>query len=73
MIEFISGKIREINPAYVVIETAGIGYLLNISVNTFSALTGVDETKILVHEVIREDSHQLYGLLRLKREECSDS
>lgn len=61
MIEYIKGVLAELTPASVVIECGGIGYLLNISLSTFSSLEGVKETKLLVHEVIREDAHQLYG------------
>jgi Holliday junction DNA helicase RuvA len=42
-------------------ETGGIGYLINISLTTFSKLDSKKEFKILIHEVIREDSHQLFG------------
>ena len=61
MIEYIKGVLAELTPASVVIECGGIGYLLNISLSTFSSLEGVKETKLLVHEVIREDAPQLYG------------
>ena len=61
MINYIKGTITEINPTSVIIETGGIGYFVNISVNTFSKLDSKSETKILVHEVIREDAHQLFG------------
>ena len=61
MINYIKGTITEINPTSVTIETGGIGYFVNISVNTFSKLDGKPEFKILVQEVIREDSHQLFG------------
>jgi holliday junction DNA helicase RuvA len=61
MINYIKGTITEINPTSVTIETGGIGYFINISVNTFSKLDGKSESKILVHEVIREDAHQLFG------------
>lgn len=61
MIEYIKGVLAELTPASVVIECGGIGYLLNISLSTFSSLEGVKEAKLLVHEVIREDTHQLYG------------
>jgi Holliday junction DNA helicase RuvA len=61
MINYIKGIITELNPASVTIETGGVGYFISISVNTFSKLDGKTEFKILVHEVIREDAHQLFG------------
>jgi holliday junction DNA helicase RuvA len=61
MIDYIKGTITEINPTSVTIETGNIGYFINISINTFSKLDGKTESKILVHEVIREDAHQLFG------------
>jgi holliday junction DNA helicase RuvA len=61
MINYIKGTITEISPTSVSIETCGIGYFVNISVNTFSKLDGKSEFKILIHEVIREDAHQLFG------------
>jgi holliday junction DNA helicase RuvA len=61
MINYIKGTITEINPASVTIETGGIGYSVSISVNTFSKLDGKSDFKLLIHEVIREDAHQLFG------------
>jgi len=61
MIEYIKGDIALITPTFLIMETGGIGYLVNISLTTFSKLEGKKEYKILVHEVIREDSHQLFG------------
>jgi Holliday junction DNA helicase RuvA len=61
MIEYIKGHITQITPTFVIIETGGMGYLVNISINTFSLLEGKTEFKILIHEVIREDAHQLFG------------
>jgi Holliday junction DNA helicase RuvA len=61
MINYIKGTITELNPTYVSVETSGIGYFVNISVNTFSKLDGKSDCKILIHEVIREDAHQLFG------------
>jgi holliday junction DNA helicase RuvA len=61
MIDYIKGTISRITPTFLTLETGGIGYLINISITTFSKLEGKSEFKILVHEVIREDSHQLFG------------
>src|SRR5512140_318045 len=61
MIEYIKGTITQVSPTYITLETGGIGYFINISLTTFSKLENKSEAKILVHEVIREDSHQLYG------------
>ena len=61
MIEYIKGDITQITPTFLVMETVGIGYLVNISLTTFSKLETKKEYKVLIHEVIREDSHQLFG------------
>jgi holliday junction DNA helicase RuvA len=61
MIDYIKGEMTRITPTFLTMETGGIGYLINISVNTFSKLEGKTQFKILVHEVIREDAHLLFG------------
>lgn len=61
MIEYIRGALIRITPTYLVIETGGIGYFVNISLNTFSKLEKQSEYTLPVHEVIREDAHQLFG------------
>ncbi len=61
MYSFISGKIAEKNPAYVVIDNHGVGYLINITLNTFAAIGEQVEAKLYVHLAIREDAHTLYG------------
>ncbi len=61
MIDYIKGEITQITPTFLTMETGGIGYLINISLTTFSKLEGKKDFKILVYEVIREDSHQLFG------------
>jgi len=61
MIDYIKGIITQINPTFISLETGGIGYFINISVNTFSKLESKGEIRIFIHEVIREDSHQLFG------------
>lgn len=61
MIDYIKGEITQITPMFLIMETGGIGYLINISLTTYSALETKKDFKILIHEVIREDSHQLFG------------
>jgi len=61
MIEYIKGEIAELAPAQMIVECGGVGYLLHISLHTFSAYNGKKEGKVLVYEIIREDAHLLYG------------
>ena len=63
MIEYITGKIAELEPTKVIIETAGIGYEINISLPTFTNLNGKTESKLYITEIIREDAHLLFGFL----------
>jgi len=63
MIEYIKGKLTGLTPTYAVIETGGIGYLLNISLMAYTALQGNADAKLYVHEAIREDAHILYGFI----------
>ena len=61
MIEYIKGELAEITPALAVIDCHGVGYGINISLNTYSAIQGKKEAKLFVYEVIREDTYMLYG------------
>ena len=62
MIEYIRGRIEQLSPTSVTIGTAGgVGYLLYITLPTFTAIQTQTETALLVHEVIREDAWTLYG------------
>jgi Holliday junction DNA helicase RuvA len=61
MYEFISGRIAELTPAYAVVEAGGVGYYLNISLQTFSEIERLGEAKLFVHFVVREDAQILYG------------
>ena len=61
MIDFIKGHIAELNPTYVVIEAAGVGYEINIALPTYTELLDREEAKLFTTEIIREDTHQLFG------------
>lgn len=61
MIEYLRGEIVELTPARMIMECGGVGYELNISLNTYSAFNSKQTGKIYVYEVIREDAHLLFG------------
>ncbi len=61
MIEYISGTLTELNPTMAVVETAGVGFAVNISLGTYSAINGRQSVKLYVYEAIREDAYTLYG------------
>ena len=61
MYEHITGKVAEITPAYAVIEAAGIGYFINISLQTYSEIEKCETAKLYLHYIVREDAHILYG------------
>ena len=69
MIEYIKGEIVELTPTQMILECGGIGYELNISLNTYSAFGNKTSGKLFIYEVIREDAHLLYGFAeKLERE-----
>lgn len=61
MFEYISGKLDSITPATAVVDCGGVGYLLEITLTTYSAIQEKQEVRLWVHEIIREDAYQLYG------------
>ena len=61
MIEYIRGILDELTPTQATIEAHGVGYLLNISLNTYTALQGKSEARLFVYESIREDAWTLFG------------
>lgn len=77
MIEYIKGELTELTPALATVEAAGVGYGLNISLTTYSALQGLKPTansqqpiaKLYVYEAIREDAYVLYGFVSKKERE----
>ena len=70
MIEYIKGELAELTPALATVEAGGVGYGLNISLTTYSALQGKpNPVKLYVYEAIREDAHVLYGFVSKKERE----
>ena len=61
MIEYIRGELVETTPAMAVIDCHGVGYAINISLNTYSAIQGKPNVKLYIYEAIREDAHVLFG------------
>jgi Holliday junction DNA helicase RuvA len=61
MYDFIKGKLIEKNPAYAVIEANGVGYLLNISLHTYSQLKDDENCLLFAHLAVREDAMLLFG------------
>ncbi|NDV77438.1 Holliday junction branch migration protein RuvA [Dysgonomonas sp. 511] len=61
MIDYIKGEITELTPASVTVEAYGIGYFINISLNTYTSLTGKKQAQVYIYEAIREDAHVLFG------------
>ena len=69
MIEYIQGELSELSPTLAVIEAAGVGYAINIALTTFTQLSGKERTataagqacRLYCTEIIREDTHELYG------------
>lgn len=61
MLEYISGTVKKNTPTFAIIDNGGIGYFINISLQTCEQLQEGTQTTLLVHEIIREDVHDLYG------------
>jgi holliday junction DNA helicase RuvA len=75
MYEYIEGKITGLTPAYVIVETGGFGYFINISINTYSQITENKKNnssglvKVFLHFVVREDAHLFFGFFTEKERE----
>lgn len=61
MYEYLSGRLAEVTPAYAVIDCGGVGYMVEISINTYTKIKELQEVKLLTHYVVREDAHLLFG------------
>lgn len=69
MIDYISGRVADLNPTTAVVDCHGVGYEINITLLDYSSLQGQESTKLYIHEAIRDDSHLLYGFLE---KECRE-
>lgn len=61
MLEYINGEITSLSPTYAVLDVHGVGFGVNISLSTYTAIQGKTDAKLFLYEVIREDSFTLYG------------
>lgn len=69
MYEYISGKITSSSATQVVIDCGGVGYLLEVSLNTYAAVKEQESARLWVHEVVREDAYLLYGFATVEERE----
>lgn len=70
MYDYIKGNVAEFTPTYVVLDNHGVGYMINISLNSFNALQHQEDVvKVYVYEAIREDAHLLYGFTERRERE----
>ena len=61
MFDYLRGILVELTPTYAVIECAGVGYIVTISLQTYTMLEGREEALVYVHHIVREDAEMLYG------------
>ncbi len=61
MLEYINGEITSLTPTYAILDVHGVGFGVNISLSTYTAIQGKTDAKLYLYEVIREDSFTLYG------------
>lgn len=69
MIHHLKGKLVEKNPTHVIIECGGVGYFVNISLNTFSKLPEQENISVFTHLQVKEDSHTLFGFVEKSERE----
>ncbi len=70
MYDYIKGNVAELTPTYVVLDNHGVGYMINISLNSFNALQHQEDVvKVYVYEAIREDAHLLFGFTERRERE----
>ena len=66
MYAYITGKVAEKSPTYIVLDNQGIGYYINITLNTFTAIGEKEDVRLFTHEQILEDAHNLFGFFTAK-------
>lgn len=69
MIAHLNGRLIEKNPTNVIVECGGVGYMVKISLNTFSALGSDEQIRIYTQQIIREDAHLLFGFATTEERE----
>lgn len=69
MYEYLNGKFALINPSFVVVDCNGVGYKIEISLNTYSQIKEKKEGEVFVHFIVREDMQVLYGFADEKERE----
>lgn len=70
MYDYIKGNVAELTPTYVVLDNHGVGYMINISLNSYNALQHQEDVaKVYVYEAIREDAHLLFGFTERRERE----
>ncbi|SMG06817.1 Holliday junction branch migration protein RuvA [Arenibacter troitsensis] len=69
MITHLKGKLVEKNPTHIVIECAGVGYFVNISLHTFSKIGDSESIQLYTHLQVKEDSHTLFGFFEKSERE----
>ncbi|MBL7966504.1 MAG: Holliday junction branch migration protein RuvA [Prolixibacteraceae bacterium] len=61
MFEYIKGTVVALKPSHIILEANSVGYFITISLNSYTQLSGLENAKLFIHQVIREDAHLLYG------------
>ena len=69
MYEYVKGAVAELTPTYVVVEAGGVGYAVNISLQTYSSVGNLKEVQLWVHHVVREDAELLFGFFEKEERE----
>ena len=64
MYEYISGKLAKLSPSNATVDAGGVGYSIEISLNTYSSLNEKKECQLFIHQAIREDAHVLFGFFQ---------